>query len=106
MRTALQCFPLQELRDEKRGARFLADIEQRADVRMGESRDGARFAVKAFAELRSAASASGSTLIATVRSRRLSAFVHLAHAPAPSGAMISYGPSREPAIKAMPKRQL
>ena len=40
------------LHDQERRARVLADVVQRADVGMGELRDGARFAVEALAELR------------------------------------------------------
>ena len=79
--SALQRFPLQELHDEKRGAGFLADVEERADVRMGESRNGARFAVEAFAELRVGGQRLGEHLDRDgAIEARVSAFVHLAHA--------------------------
>ena len=79
--SALQRFPVQELHDEKRGARFLADVEERADVRMGEPRDGARFAVEAFAELRVGGQRLGEHFDRDgAIETRVSAFVHLAHA--------------------------
>ena len=76
----LSSVSLQELHDEKRGARVLADVEERADVRMGEFRD-----VRASRSKRSrnwwvGGQRLGSTLIATVRSRRVSRLLHLAHA--------------------------
>jgi len=40
------------LHDEEVGALFATDVMERADVRMVQRRDGARFAVEAFAELR------------------------------------------------------
>ena len=55
-----------------RGAVLVADVVQRADVRMIELRDRARFAVEALAELRIGGETSGRTLMATVRSRRVS----------------------------------
>ena len=51
---------------------MLADVVQRADVRVIELRDRAGFALEALAELRVAANASGRTLMATVRSSRVS----------------------------------
>ena len=79
--SAFERFPLQELHDEKRGARFLADVEERADVRMGESRDGARFAVEAFAELRVGGQRLGEHFDRDgAIEARVSSFVHLAHA--------------------------
>jgi hypothetical protein len=53
-------------------AGLLADVVQRADMRMIERRDRAGLAVEPFAELRIAASFGGRTLIATIRSRRVS----------------------------------
>ena len=77
---AFQRFTLHELHDEKRGAPFLADVEERADVRMGESRDGARFTVEAFAELRVGGQRLGEHLDRDgAIEARVSAFVHLAH---------------------------
>ena len=76
--SALQRFPVQKLHDEKRGAGFLADVEERADVRMGEPRDGARFAVEAFAELRVGGQRLGEHLDRDgAIETRVSAFVHL-----------------------------
>ena len=54
------------------GAVLLADVVERADVRMVELGDGARFALEALAELRIGREAAGRILIATVRSRRVS----------------------------------
>ncbi len=42
----------EELHDEKRRARVLADVVERADVRMRELRDDSRLAVEALAKLR------------------------------------------------------
>ena len=51
----------------------LADVVERADVRVVELRDRPRLALEALrGTSRIAASASGRTLIATVRSRRVS----------------------------------
>ena len=47
-----QRLALEVLHDEERGSVVLADVVQRADVRVGELRDGARFQVEARAELR------------------------------------------------------
>jgi hypothetical protein len=79
--SAFQRFPIQELHDEKRGACFLADVEERADVRMGESRDGTRFAVEALTELRVGSQRLGEHFDRDgAIETRVSAFVHLAHA--------------------------
>ena len=43
---------LEMLHDEKRGAVMLADVVERADMRMVERRDGARFAFEAGARIR------------------------------------------------------
>ena len=62
-------------------AGFLADVEERADVRMRESRDGARFAVEAVAELRVGGQCFGEHLDRDGPiEARVSASVHLAHA--------------------------
>ena len=51
-RTALQAFgerfSFEEFHDEKRHAVYFADVVDRADLRMGDSRDGPRFALKSF----------------------------------------------------------
>src|SRR5438093_9023616 len=58
-----------------------ADVEERADVRMGESRDGARFAIEALAELRVGGECLGKYFDRDgAIEARVSAFVHLAHA--------------------------
>ena len=49
-----------------------ADVVQRADVRMIERGDRARLALEALAQLRVRRRLAGRTLIATVRSRRVS----------------------------------
>jgi hypothetical protein len=49
-----------------------ADVVQRADVRVGELRDGAGFAIEPIAELRIRGEVALRTLIATVRSSRVS----------------------------------
>ena len=43
---------VEQLHHEERRAVVLADVVQRADVRMGQLRDRARFAIEALAELR------------------------------------------------------
>ena len=72
------------LHDEERGAVLLADVVQRADVRMIELRDRAGFAIEALAELRVGGEGVGENLD---RDRaiepRVAGFVHLAH---PAGA--------------------
>src|SRR6266699_1694576 len=61
-----------------------ADVEECADVRMGESRDGARFAVEALAELRVGGQRLGEHFDRDgAIETRVSAFVHLAHAACP-----------------------
>jgi len=46
-----QCFAFQALHDEEVGAVLLADVEERADVRMVEAGDGTSFALESFAQL-------------------------------------------------------
>ena len=70
--TLLERFAVEQLHHEEGGAVVIADVEQRADVGVGELRDRARFAVEPLAQLRIGGERAGSTLIATVRSSRVS----------------------------------
>ncbi len=78
--------------------RCVADVVERADVRMVERGDRPRLALEALrAACGSAASSGGSTLIATVRSSRVSRARYTSPIPpAPSAPTISYGPRRVP----------
>ena len=60
------------LHDQIVDAVLVADVVKRADVRMVERSDRFGFALEPLAECGSLARASGRTLIATVRSRRVS----------------------------------
>ena len=76
-RAFLQAFsqrlPFEVLHDEVVDAVLLTHIMERADMRVIQRRDGAGFALEAFAETAGRRRrASGRTLIATVRSRRVS----------------------------------
>ena len=76
---------------------LLADVVERADVRMSQLRDRARLAIEAFAELRIGRERFGRILIATVRSSRVSRALYTSPMPpAPRGERISYGPRRVP----------
>ncbi len=72
---------LEVLHDEERGSMVLADVVERADVRMGELRDGARFRSNRARNCGSAASVSGRTFTATSTIEPgVAGFVDLAHA--------------------------
>jgi hypothetical protein len=60
------------LHDEERRAVLLADVVERADVRMIERRNRLGLALESLAKVASCASVTGSTLIATVRPSRVS----------------------------------
>ena len=67
-----QCFTFEVLHDQKVRAAVGADVMERADVGMIQARDGFRFALEALAAGRVAGSSADRTLMATVRSRRVS----------------------------------
>ncbi len=73
---------LEQLHDEIVGVALAPDVEQRADVRVRERGGGLGFALEALAGVGTARTRSdGRTLIATVRSSRVSrALVDLTHA--------------------------
>jgi hypothetical protein len=74
------------LHDEKRHALLIADVVERADVRMGELRDGARLAIEPIAEQRIGRECIGKDFD---RDRAVepgvSGFVDLAHTAGPEG---------------------
>jgi hypothetical protein len=80
-RQGAACLPLQsigegfsvdQLHHQKRVAVLFPDVVQRADVGMGELRDGARLGLQALAQGRIAAKAGDRSLMATVRSSLVS----------------------------------
>ncbi len=93
-----QRFSLDQFHHQEVDAVVLADVVQRADVRMVQCGDGLGFALEARTELRVGQRVSvDRTLIATVRSRRVSRALYTSPIPpAPSGERISYGPRRAP----------
>ena len=78
----------------------LPDVVERADVRVVQAGDRLRLALEAGAAVRVGAdTAGGRTLMATVRSRRVSRALYTSPMPpAPIGDRISYGPSAVPGV--------
>ena len=70
--SVLQRLARHVLEDEKQLILILADLVQRGDVRVRERRGGARLLQKPGAAIRVAGDVGASTLIATVRPRRVS----------------------------------
>ena len=74
-----------------------ANVMEHADVGMIEGGDRLGFPIETLAELGSAANAEGRTLMATVRSSRVSRARYTSPMPpAPSRATTSYAPRRAP----------
>jgi len=67
-----QRFAFEILHHEEIEPILVPDVVQRADVRVIEARDGARFALQPLAQLGVVGDVSGSTLSATMRSSRVS----------------------------------
>ena len=67
-----QRLSVEVLHDQEGGPAFIADVIQRADMRMIEVRDRARFALEALAIVGITSEALGRILIATVRSSLVS----------------------------------
>lgn len=91
--------------DEEVGALVLADVIERADVRVIEGADRLGFAFEAFAAIGIGRGCLDRILMATVRFSLLSLARYTSPMPpAPSGDSTSYGPRRAPAAKDMERR--
>jgi hypothetical protein len=85
-----ECLALQVFHYQEADPRFVTDIVQYADVRMVQARDSAGLAFEALAKLWIAGQMAGGTLIATLRSSRVSRALYTSPIPpAPTGETIS-----------------
>ena len=97
-----QRLALEMRHDKEERAIDAADIVDAADVRMVQRGDGARLALEAGRRSESPADSLGRTLMATVRSSRVSRALYTSPMPpAPSGPETSYGPRRVPGGRAI-----
>jgi hypothetical protein len=84
--TLLERLAVNQLHDEKGGAVVIADIEERADVGVGELREGTRFAVEPLAQLRVGGERTGQHLDRDGPIEpRIAGLVDLAHAAGADG---------------------